>query len=153
MAECLYYGDKPIGIVQSKAEDVEYSSGVSVKDKIDVLNDKFEWKEVGRVLSNSSSATSANLSESIDNKNEIMILLGYTSYDNSSRFSYVVPMSLFKTHGFWGDITNADYYTASNQPTRDIVQFNYIDATHISVSQAPATGSSVLAIYIKFYAR
>ena len=35
MAECLYYGDKPIGLVQSNAEDVEYAEGVSVKDKID----------------------------------------------------------------------------------------------------------------------
>lgn len=35
MAECLYYGDKPIGLIQSNAEDVEYSTGVSVKDKID----------------------------------------------------------------------------------------------------------------------
>ena len=37
MAKCLYSGDKPLGIVQSNAEDVEYSSGVSVKDKIDSL--------------------------------------------------------------------------------------------------------------------
>jgi len=37
MAKCLYSGDKPLGIVQSNAEDVEYSSGVSVKDKIDGL--------------------------------------------------------------------------------------------------------------------
>lgn len=38
MAECLYYGDKPIGLIQSNAEDVEYSTGVSVKDKIDELS-------------------------------------------------------------------------------------------------------------------
>jgi len=37
MAECLYYGDKPIGLIQSNAEDVEYSTGVSVKDKIDSM--------------------------------------------------------------------------------------------------------------------
>ena len=40
MAECLYYGDKPIGLIQSNADDVEYSTGVSVKDKIDELEGK-----------------------------------------------------------------------------------------------------------------
>jgi hypothetical protein len=35
MAKCLYSGDKPLGIVQSNAEDVAYDSNTSVKEKID----------------------------------------------------------------------------------------------------------------------
>ena len=35
MPKCLYSGDKPLGLVQSNAEDVEYSTGVSVKEAID----------------------------------------------------------------------------------------------------------------------
>lgn len=35
MAKCLYSGDKPLGIVQSNAEDVAYDSNTSVKEAID----------------------------------------------------------------------------------------------------------------------
>lgn len=38
MANCLYSGDKPLGIVQSNAEDVAYDSNTSVKEKIDENN-------------------------------------------------------------------------------------------------------------------
>ena len=33
--KCLYSGDKPLGIVQSNAEDVAYDSNTSVKEAID----------------------------------------------------------------------------------------------------------------------
>lgn len=39
--KCLYSGDKPLGIVQSNAEDVAYDSNTSVKEKIDD-NDKYD---------------------------------------------------------------------------------------------------------------
>ena len=35
MANCLYSGDKPLGIVQSNAEDVAYDNDISVKEAID----------------------------------------------------------------------------------------------------------------------
>ena len=35
MANCLYSGDKPLGIVQSNAEDVAYDSNTNVKEAID----------------------------------------------------------------------------------------------------------------------
>ena len=40
MANCLYYENNPIGVVQSNADDIEYGGGLSVKDKIDTKVDK-----------------------------------------------------------------------------------------------------------------
>ena len=76
MAECLYYGDKPIGLIQSNADDVEYSTGVSVKDKIDdVVVDLSGYKHVEfRGTTASFSAGKATITHNLGKDNTVIPL-------------------------------------------------------------------------------
>ena len=135
------------------AGDIAYDENNSVKDKIDEVVANTEWTYVGRANSLSTTAVTATLSESIENKKELLVLAGYGSYDTAPRYSYLIPISLFKTHGLWMDITNADYYTQSNPPTRNIFQTAYSTGTSIVVTQLTGQGSPALSLFIKFYVR
>ena len=61
MAKCLYSGDKPLGIVQSNAEDVAYEGNTSVKEKIDEVNTKIRVRGVLSVLALNNGKFTANL--------------------------------------------------------------------------------------------
>jgi hypothetical protein len=56
MANCLYSGDKPLGLVQSTASDISYGGG-SVADTLDDLT-QYHIKVVNRLLTFNNSASS-----------------------------------------------------------------------------------------------
>ena len=96
MANCLYSGDKPLGIVQSNAEDVAYDSNTSVKEKIDDIADYSETEKVigkwidGKPLYQKTisfgglpNATTKSVAHNISNLKKIVNFNGYAT-DNSN---------------------------------------------------------------------
>ena len=94
MAECLYYGDKPIGLIQSNAEDVEYSTGVSVKEKIDEVDGKIKTKTVS-ITTNASGVASL---DSLDSEEHIL--------SASVQDRLAIPFWVGSGHANWVKVLN-----------------------------------------------
>ena len=95
MANCLYYKNNPIGIVQSNADDVLYGGGLSVKDKIDSIDSR--------------------INEVVASITDINIRLSKALIANSSGHPGTNDFNNFDKHSFvWANNTSG---TMLNAPT------------------------------------
>ena len=110
MAKCLYSGDKPLGIVQSNAEDVAYEGNTSVKEKIEsVASYRRVWNGSIYAIGDSFSITDFSTT-----KKYLAVFRSFTSGNYVNSFVFLGSQSDLQIT-FWGDSTQFVRYRIRRQ--------------------------------------